>query len=111
MTRKREPYYKHKNIQEGDLVAVRGSQGGRLWVALLVTKQDKLNTNRTGLHLFGGFWYGKDPRSLHSYGKMLTLSHIPAKDIIPVTNITTIELSPSRKQINRFSLKTLKEML
>lgn len=59
-------------MRQYDLVRVRGSH--RLWVALRVDRRDirrGLFTRRTGLHLFGGFWYGETPTDKASYGKMV----------------------------------------
>lgn len=51
--------------------------GDRLWVELTVTKQDikryGLNTVTPGPKLFTGLWYGKDPLSFRSYGKMVEM--------------------------------------
>lgn len=45
----------------------------RNWIVLNVTKKDikrGTNTDHTGLHGFGGLWYGRNPSKIKSYGKI-----------------------------------------
>jgi hypothetical protein len=58
-------------MRHGDLVVV----GGRKGVALRVGRKELnegLNASGPGLHVFAGYWYGTNPLSLSSYGKILT---------------------------------------
>lgn len=58
-------------MRHGDLVVI----GGRKGVALYVDQKEfnkGLNASRPGLHVFAGYWYGTNPLSLRSYGKVLT---------------------------------------
>ncbi len=46
---------------------------GRKCVCLYVSRQDirlGINARRPGWHLFRGYWYGGDPLSIDSYGKI-----------------------------------------
>lgn len=48
----------------------------RLWVALRVSKVDirkGIQAKKPGIYLFGGFWYGKNPQEISSFGKMMSL--------------------------------------
>lgn len=65
-------------MRELSLVRVRGSN--RLWVALYVCDHDikaGINAKKPGVHLFGGMWYGRDPRKKTSFGKI-----IPARGVV-----------------------------
>lgn len=58
-------------MKHGDIVRVNGRRG----VALRVSPRDirdGVNANLPGLHVFAGFWYGRDPLDHKSYGKILT---------------------------------------
>lgn len=53
----------------------RPQDGDRLWVGIVVTQADidrgRVDARRPGLMLFTGMWYGRDPLTPASYGKML----------------------------------------
>jgi len=64
-------------VKHGDLVSVIDTRHGhrchRLCVALNVTPRDismGLNARVPGLYLFRGYWYGTDPLTPQSYGKI-----------------------------------------
>ena len=88
-------------LNEFDIVHVKDSN--RKYIAIEVTQKDldltgidTVNTDRTGLHLFGGFWHGEDPKDRNSYGKILDPQYCNF-DIV-----ATVE---------DFSLQELKEIL
>jgi hypothetical protein len=59
-------------MKEGDIVRIL-DKNRRLCVLINVTKADLrkgLNAHKTGLHLFRGYWYGINPLSHKSYGKI-----------------------------------------
>ena len=59
-------------MRTGDLVRARGYK--RLWVVLPVSRNQAkrlMNARGPGTYLFGGLWYGRDPLSHRSYGKMI----------------------------------------
>lgn len=59
-------------MKHGDLVALRGQR--RRWVALQVSAADLrrgIDVARPGLYLFTGYWYGGQPLSHRSYGKVV----------------------------------------
>ncbi len=60
---------------DGDVIEIEGYR--RKWVVLYITKWDieytSVNTTETGLHAFGGMWYGDNALSRHSYGKILPI--------------------------------------
>ena len=59
-----------RKLKVGDIVKV---EGQRHWIALNVTQKDiakGVDTNETGIYLFGGMWYGNNPLRVGSYGKM-----------------------------------------
>lgn len=63
-------------MKNGDLVSViwKSKVTRRvLCVALNVTKKDIMkmtNVTRPGIYLFRGYWYGKNPLDINSYGKI-----------------------------------------
>jgi len=82
------------NIEEGDIITIKDYN--RAWVLLYVTEEDLnngVNAEEVGLHAFGGMWYGSDPLSIESYGKILDIerdkivevldnvTHLPVKKI------------------------------
>lgn len=59
-------------MRPGDLVRLRPCH--RHWIALRVTLSDikkGLDVFKPGIHIFGGFWYGRDPLQKDGYGKVL----------------------------------------
>lgn len=72
MTLEKDERYDHY-ITVGDVVTVPGYT--RHWVALYVTQtmidNEECDASREGLHLCGGMWYGNEPFSIKSYGKMI----------------------------------------
>jgi len=69
----------HKTtLKHGDLVRTMDDTGAfgmqvRVWVALYVTPEmihGSIFASRPGIHLFKGYWYGKDPLNPRSYGKI-----------------------------------------
>jgi len=66
-------------MKPGDIVEIVDSCGHhRTCVVLMVRPKDLrkgLNAWRPGLHLFRGYWYGSDPMSITSYGKIEGLAH------------------------------------
>lgn len=62
-------------MKAGTIVRIPGYH--RPWVALPVTRAQVrrgLNTHRSGMHLFGGPWYGKNLMDNTSYGKIIPLA-------------------------------------
>lgn len=62
-------------MRNGDLVLFNGRKG----VVLNVTQSDfceGLSAIGPGLHVFAGYWYGKNPLNHRSYGKILTCAGI-----------------------------------
>lgn len=62
-------------IKEFQIVKIKNYD--RNWILLNVTKEEientTINTNSTGLHAFGGMWYGKDFEDKNSFGKILSI--------------------------------------
>lgn len=60
-------------------------KGYRHWVVLRVSKRDvdsaNVNVTASGLHLFGGMWYGDDKTDTDSYGKVGDMTAIEPDDI------------------------------
>jgi hypothetical protein len=62
-------------MKAGTIVKIPGHS--RAWVVLPVTRtmiRRGLNTDKPGMHLFGGAWYGRDLLNDKAYGKVLPLS-------------------------------------
>lgn len=58
-------------MKTGDLISIQGYT--RKGVALYVSKTDiknGINVYRPGLYVFSGYWYGTNPLSHRSYGKI-----------------------------------------
>jgi hypothetical protein len=62
-------------MKHGDIVSV----NGRYCIALLVSKRlcsratralDRVQVSKPGVYLFSGYWYGKDPLDVKSFGKI-----------------------------------------
>ena len=62
-------------IKEFQIVKIKGYN--RNWILLNVSKQEIedaiIDTKNTGLHAFGGMWYGDDFTDKHSFGKILNI--------------------------------------
>jgi hypothetical protein len=75
----------------------------RHWVVLNVTQEevDKtgINTDRAGLHGFGGMWYGDEPMDNHSYGKIVTLAYCPTADITVVGHVSNYDLATLKEMV------------
>lgn len=61
-------------MKSGDIVELKWWDGRpKLCVALMATpkmiRRGTFDTTRPGLHLVRGYWHGKDPACIHSYGK------------------------------------------
>ena len=69
-----------KTLKEYQVVKIKGYD--RNWILLNVTKEELritgINTNKHGLHAFGGMWYGDDFTDKNSFGKIL---YIKEKDV------------------------------
>lgn len=62
-------------MKAGTIVKIPGHS--RSWVALPVTRtmiRRGINTEKPGMHLFGGAWYGSDLLNDKAYGKVLPLN-------------------------------------
>lgn len=78
----------------------------RCWMVLDISKHDfrsrrhggPLNVDRTGLHAFGGMWYGRNPLKIKSYGK-----------VIPIYNQNYIEIV--RENIVGMSVDEIKQLV
>lgn len=80
-------------IKEFDIIKV--DNYNRAWIVINVTQEDLdlgYNTDHTGLHLFGGFWYGEDPSLNSSFGKMIDLPETGYNVIGTIHDFDLIEL-------------------
>ena len=67
-------------MKPGDIVELKWLDGRpKLCVALMATpkmlRRGTFDTSRPGLHLVRGYWHGKDPACIHSYGKNEGFAH------------------------------------
>lgn len=93
------PRYVHRNLQAGDVIAIRGYT--RLWQVLMLEKGHKMNSTRTGLHAFGGCWYPGDVVTPEPYGKIKCLSLTPPADVVRVFAAGTPIAPRLRRQMLR----------
>ncbi len=84
---------------DGDVIIIRGYK--RRWVVLKVTRWDVENTNikadEPGFYAFGGMWYGDNPLSKSSYGRILSLK---GKDKIALGTVNELPLETLKKLVN-----------
>jgi len=60
-------------FRHGDIVRLSSRRSNAFCVALMVSKNDikrGVNALRPGIHLFRGYWYGKNPLSIKGFGKI-----------------------------------------
>jgi len=66
-----------KKTKEGDILIF--PKYKRYWIALMVNPEDfekgidSIDVESTGLYAFGGMWYGNDPNSKSSFGKVIPI--------------------------------------
>lgn len=78
-------------MKHGDIVICNGRRGVALYIDEKTRKNNGVNIRRAGLHVFAGYWYGHNPLSHKSYGKVLTCDGIGvgSESAIVVGKVTT----------------------
>ena len=72
-------------IKKGMIIRFKDENYSRCWMVLPVTKKDLkrgINSDKEGLHAFGGMWYGRNPMKNNSYGKILSIDNVDDVEII-----------------------------
>lgn len=67
---------KGKDLKVGNIVRTSDNYYNRCWIVLKVTKKDLkkgINCDKPGFFLFGGYWYGRNPHKIDSYGKVISI--------------------------------------
>lgn len=72
------------DIKEGHILELEG--GHRHVVAIELSDEliesQCINADKSGLYGFGGMWYGDNPKSYDSFGKIYQLDHYKVKRIV-----------------------------
>lgn len=83
--------YRHRNLSQFSIVAIRGSKSGpheRLWILMKFDKKtiDKygISMSSPGWAALGGPWYKKGLKDHRTYGKLLEMKYVNPKDVICV---------------------------